>query len=119
MDKKRCTKCGEEKPLSEFHRDRTRPDGRYSFCATCRCTIVRERRRAAGMAERKTYPQVHDRDWLAQKHLREWMTTQEIADLLGCTRDTVRCGFRQAEVAVIPPAVLATLRARRGEEAQA
>lgn len=33
-----CTKCGESKPLTEFHRDRTGPGGRRRQCKTCRCS---------------------------------------------------------------------------------
>jgi len=29
---KRCYKCGESKPLTEYHRDRRRPDGRQAKC---------------------------------------------------------------------------------------
>jgi len=33
---KECTKCGEEKPLVEFHRDRTKPGGYKAECKSCR-----------------------------------------------------------------------------------
>jgi hypothetical protein len=32
---KRCTKCGEEKPLAEFSRARSRKDGRAAHCKGC------------------------------------------------------------------------------------
>jgi hypothetical protein len=32
---KRCTRCGEEKPPTEFSRDRSRKDGRAPWCKTC------------------------------------------------------------------------------------
>ena len=32
---KKCTKCGIEKPLSEFHKDRTTKTGVRSMCKTC------------------------------------------------------------------------------------
>src|SRR4051794_17515499 len=32
---KRCTKCGESKPVSEFHRDRAQASGRKSRCRAC------------------------------------------------------------------------------------
>lgn len=32
---KRCPKCGHEKPLSEFHRNRARRDGYGSYCKLC------------------------------------------------------------------------------------
>jgi hypothetical protein len=31
---KRCSKCGEVKPLSEFYNDRTKADGKASWCKT-------------------------------------------------------------------------------------
>lgn len=42
---KRCTKCGETRPLEEFQRDRSRRDGRRSHCAHCCRAAARERRR--------------------------------------------------------------------------
>jgi hypothetical protein len=35
MEQKRCTKCGETKPLSEFYRNKRKPDGRHSWCKAC------------------------------------------------------------------------------------
>ena len=32
---KTCTKCGETKPLDDFHRDKTRAGGRYPHCKEC------------------------------------------------------------------------------------
>ena len=32
---KQCSKCGEQKPLDEFHRDSKRRDGRHGHCKTC------------------------------------------------------------------------------------
>lgn len=32
---KRCSKCGEDKPLDEFWRRKTGPDGRRGSCADC------------------------------------------------------------------------------------
>ena len=34
-DVKPCAKCGEVKPLDDYHRDRTRPDGRKPWCREC------------------------------------------------------------------------------------
>ena len=33
---KRCSKCGVEKPLSEFHRDKTHKDGYHNQCKECK-----------------------------------------------------------------------------------
>ncbi len=35
MDKKRCARCGEDKPLSEFHRNSRSRDGLHSYCRKC------------------------------------------------------------------------------------
>lgn len=35
MAKKVCTKCKEEKPLSRFHKDKTKKKGCCSWCKTC------------------------------------------------------------------------------------
>ena len=39
---KRCTKCGEEKPLDAFHRDASSPDGHKRWCKTCNNAASRE-----------------------------------------------------------------------------
>lgn len=38
---KRCTKCGEEKPLAEYYKDKRRSDGRYSHCKPCHLSLVK------------------------------------------------------------------------------
>lgn len=42
METKLCTKCGEEKPLEEFYKDKTKKYGRSSYCKICssqRCKL--------------------------------------------------------------------------------
>ena len=36
MKKKRCTKCGEVKPLTDYHRNKSKHDGRETWCKTCK-----------------------------------------------------------------------------------
>lgn len=43
MNRKRCTLCGETKPLSEFHLNKATPDGRAYRCKVCRRSIYRQR----------------------------------------------------------------------------
>lgn len=50
MDVKHCTKCGEAKPLDQFHRARSRPDGRLAQCK--QCVLDRQRMYKAENAER-------------------------------------------------------------------
>lgn len=42
---KTCTKCGATKPLSDFHRDRTKPDGHRARCKACFLAAQAARRR--------------------------------------------------------------------------
>lgn len=42
MNTKTCTKCGQEKPLREFHRDKRRKDGRHWCCKECKRGIDRQ-----------------------------------------------------------------------------
>ena len=37
MAKKKCTKCGDPKPLNQFHQDASHKDGHSSQCDQCRC----------------------------------------------------------------------------------
>lgn len=41
---KKCTKCGEVKPLVEFHSDITKIDGRQATCKPCRIATSKEYR---------------------------------------------------------------------------
>jgi predicted GIY-YIG superfamily endonuclease len=38
---KTCSKCKEEKPFSEFFKDRSRKDGLYYYCKVCRAEIAK------------------------------------------------------------------------------
>jgi len=59
------------------------------------------------------YPELRDRDWLIRMHLREYRSTKEIADILGCSPDTVRGAMRLQEISIIPYAIRGFLRAAR------
>ena len=45
-EKKRCKKCGQEKPLSDFHRDKTKKDGRKNVCKSC---LSKKRNKVSGI----------------------------------------------------------------------
>lgn len=46
MDTKRCTKCGEVKPLAEFTKDKSKRDGHSPWCKVCERAAVAARRKA-------------------------------------------------------------------------
>lgn len=43
---KKCPKCGEVKPLSEYHKNKNRKDGLQVWCKSCRCVMDRKYRKA-------------------------------------------------------------------------
>lgn len=55
VQSKTCTKCGVEKPLTEFWRHKDRLDGRYSACKACKHDRV-EMRAERAAAERGATP---------------------------------------------------------------
>ena len=72
---KTCTKCGETKPLDDFHRDRSCADGRRSQCREC---SVKDRRRyheenRDKVLERKRryHEENRDKEWERNRRWRE------------------------------------------------
>ena len=64
---KTCTKCGETKPLDDFHRHKGKADGRRSHCKEC----VREyyrRYREENLDERREY----DRHYYEESRSKTW-----------------------------------------------
>lgn len=61
---KKCGKCGKEGPLSDFHKDRTKPDGLHANCKSCKHEahmawkrLNRDKTRAAEKRRREKYKQ--------------------------------------------------------------
>lgn len=66
---KRCPKCKTEKQLTEFGRDRSRPDGLQRYCKACCCAYqkgFRRDNRDAVLAERASYYRKNRDDVLAR-----------------------------------------------------
>ena len=59
---KRCGKCGLHKPLAQFHKDKSRRDGRHPYCAECQTKKAsqwcRDNRGRARINEKK-YKRAH------------------------------------------------------------
>lgn len=51
---KRCTKCGEEKPLTEFHKAKNKKDGLYPQCKSCRNNYYQQNKKSI-LEGRKKY----------------------------------------------------------------
>ena len=108
---KRCSKCGEVKPLEEFRRDRSKKLGRRSRCREC------ERRseriyQPRSTAHRREYPLLRDRAWLDQQYSREFRSIAEIATMVGCSYRTARLAIKRHQIPMIPSGVRRALRAR-------
>lgn len=51
---KRCSACAEEKPFDGYRSDRSRPDGKDSWCKQCRMRRDREMGRVKGVERKRT-----------------------------------------------------------------
>ena len=108
---KRCTMCGETKPLDAFRRDRSKKLGRRSRCRECE----RQSERIyypRSTAHRQEYPLLRDRAWLDQQYSREFRSIAEIATMVGCSYRTARLAIKRHQIPMIPSGVRRTLRAR-------
>lgn len=108
---KRCSKCGEVKPLEEFRRDRSKKLGRFPQCRECE----RQYERAyypRSTAHSREYPLLRDRAWLDQQYSREFRSIAEIATMVGCSYWTARQAIKRHQIPVIPFGVRRALRAR-------
>jgi hypothetical protein len=54
---KKCSKCGKEKPLTEFHISKAHKDNHYSSCKTCKNTYKSQNRLKINETIRKWYRQ--------------------------------------------------------------
>jgi hypothetical protein len=50
---KRCSACGETKPLDSFHRQPSAPSGRHSYCKPCYSARSRGRKRKDDPAKKR------------------------------------------------------------------
>lgn len=84
---KTCSKCRQEKPRSEFYKDRARPDGLYTSCKSCHyertSTWRRENRELVRERERERYyAEGHRERKRVEKRLRKYGLTQEAYESL-------------------------------------
>lgn len=74
-DVKRCTGCGEVKPLDDYYRNRAKPDGRRSECKTCTAEAARrwreENRDKQLERHRRYYEENRDKERKRRRRYRE------------------------------------------------
>jgi len=108
---KRCPKCGKEKPLDGFRRDRSKKQGRLPRCRECERQYERTHR-PRSTAHSQEYPLLRDRAWLDQQYSREFRSIAEIATMVGCSYEAARLAIKRHQIPVIPHGVRRALRAR-------
>ena len=108
---KRCTGCGEVKSLEGFRRDRSKKQGRFSYCRECERQYERIYR-PKSTAHSQEYPLLRDRAWVMHQYSREFRSVTEIATMVGCSYETARLAIKRHQIPVIPHGVRRTLRAR-------
>jgi len=64
MAEKKCTKCGDVKPLEEFHRKQSRKDGRTSICKACQRDVTQAYYNGL-TAEQRTARNAGRKQWIA------------------------------------------------------
>ena len=71
---KRCYKCGETKPLTEFHKASTRRDGLQALCKTCVTQYYRENKEAKAEYDKQHYQENKER---RSERTKQWYQTRK------------------------------------------
>lgn len=91
---KECSKCGEKKPLREFHKNKAMSDGLHFYCKSCHRAYAQARRRQA----RERLADARDVDGfvraVAAAMEARGMSGVSLAAELGCKHDTVYAWLR-------------------------
>jgi hypothetical protein len=73
----KCSKCGEQKELTEFHRNKSMPKGHHAYCKVCRHGMDGERKRQHYHDNKARYKARHDK-WVVDNkeklnaYMRKW-----------------------------------------------
>ena len=92
-DMKRCSKCGETRPISDFYKDKKATDGHQSWCKLCisRKSAERARKALAEKRAQKTASQPVEPETPKRIAVRETLTDKQMVDLLREHGWTVTC----------------------------
>lgn len=59
-DTKTCSRCKAEKPVSDFHRNKSSRDGLQSLCKVCNCAAAKAGAKKAREAKRWNEGEAHE-----------------------------------------------------------
>jgi len=59
---KNCTKCSKNKPISNFHNDRSRKDGKFPHCKECRSNETKEYNKNNSEAIKKYHKEYYEKN---------------------------------------------------------
>ena len=101
---KTCTKCGETKPLDDFHRHRGKADGRYAWCRECAAEHRRRYYENNRDKERELQRQYREenRDKLQERNRRYQEENRDYRRATGRANDSESQSI-SAEMATVPP----------------
>ena len=82
MELKRCSKCSEEKPLSEFYKDENHSSGRATYCKKCSLIAAkewREKNKERAKELRQNWNKANKLTVLEQnkKRLKKWRSNKD------------------------------------------
>lgn len=79
MSRKTCTKCGESKPLGEYHNSVNTKDGRYAMCKPCVNAKNAAWRKANKGKVAECKKRYYMRNWKAiRQHQQQYMETRKV-----------------------------------------
>lgn len=77
MNTKKCTKCKIEKPLTEFHKDKSRKDGLRYYCKACIAQYNAEKSAIPGnkekIAKRAAKHYAENKEKIAKRHAKRYV----------------------------------------------
>lgn len=104
---KRCSRCQEQKPLTEFHRDRSRRDGLARRCKSCVAIVYRQWRDKDPERARAEWRSAYERYAPKVRFRKYELSPNDLLQLRATQRNRCAiCGKHESEVRGRHPGVL-------------
>lgn len=97
---KACNRCGEEKTLEEFSKDKSKKDGLNTACKSCRSASAKVyyKKNCDNIKKRTAAYRLENPEWYREYNKRAWKDTKEDSLKLEAQRIRVREYVRRPEV---------------------